>query len=233
MQRSVHSVHATGRTTTVSSNGGISGAAFSATCATTSGLLTTRFRQNAWAAGANAGTSGDTTVAPPPAELVQDNVVRWKAGKVPNWWMAQVSHGRDQRWWRMVAQEGSLGNFAATFARPLCPSSPFFLTHCTDATCVQVTSPDIPSNLSNLGVRTLGSRRVWLLESVTTVTNSSATLTTTKDFYIQQSTLRLLRFVVAQLGVVNTGQQANSSLAVFNYSGFNTPVKIMIPKTGP
>jgi hypothetical protein len=235
MQRSVHSLHATERMSVVHADGSSTTQTYTADCATTPASLLAAVHMTSSSTGPQSGIvqagRGQTSWGPNWfVDGIQESVVRWKSGGQPTAWFRTLV-GRDApRIWQK--QTGGMGNVFATQAGFLCPSSRLFRNPCVSGACPSQPGPIIPENLTNWGTAVLQGTKVWVLESSTTRTGNGWTVAVATDFYVARSSLRLLRYVRSEFDTVAkpaTGQD-HSSLDVFDYSAFNKPVTIKIPR---
>lgn len=117
----------------------------------------------------------------------------------------------------------------------LCPASPSFLLECVDQGCTKL-EVMIPENLTNLGSEQVRGFMTWHLRSDVThdiidPANPTAHVQTVQDFYIDQSSLFLVRLSSNTHYRTDSGYESTYE-SVRNYSNFNKPVTIKPPKAG-
>jgi hypothetical protein len=149
-------------------------------------------------------------------------VVKWGLGKEPQAALRSYESAPKgaKPAWSLVRDD----MLHALLAKSLCPGSPFFLHVCQDDACASKTLNPLVSSLTNLGLKRIGTTLVWDLEETTPGVQGWGTRV---DYYVSQSTLRPKKLVIATLG------PNQSTIAIYNYSAYNKPVKIKFPQTIP
>jgi hypothetical protein len=129
------------------------------------------------------------------------------------------------------------GDVGALVARPLCPSSGLFGSHCVDTSCSQVARADLPPDLAVVSRESLGGHDVWHLQSVDSHSThdpagkiADGVVTTTYDYYVARSSQRLLRYVASTFFQSQDPAWSSSTVDEYDYSLFNKPVSIKLPK---
>lgn len=244
MQRSVHSLHVVERATQVwpgapSYEGAESLSTRMGNCSTTAQSLKAAFREKDW------GTHFPTVGGPVPVsdwphplmsvDSVSDYVVHWSLGHPTTWWTRPVGTGHQVGPWQRVSDD-----LGALLAKPLCPSSGLFRASCVDTDCSQITPVAPPPNLAVVSRESLGGHEVWHLQSVASTSMHDPTgkvadgvATNTYDYYIARASQRILRLLVSTFAQSDDPAQSWSAVYQYDYSAFNKPVKIKIPKLEP
>lgn len=245
MQGSTHNLHAVERVTAVwpgaarVHEGAVSFVTRTGNCATTAQSLTAAFREKSWGTQypTVSSSSGDAVPVsdwPYPltgVDSVSDYVVQWRLGHPAVWWTRENDRSHHTVWHRMSSDLGAL------VARPLCPSSGLFQTHCVGTDCSQVAPTDLPPNLAVVSRESLHGQEVWHLQSVDshathdpTGKTADGVVTTTHDYYVARSSQRLLRYVASTFFQSDDPAGSSSTVDEYDYSLFNKPVSIKLPK---
>lgn len=247
MQGSVHSLHAVERVTQVwpgapPYEGGESLRTQTGNCSTTAQSLKAAFREKAW--GSRYPTVGGANGPVPVSDWayplmnvdsVSDYVVQWSLGHPTTWWTRPVDAGHRVGVWQRVS--GILG---ALLAKPLCPSSGLFRASCVDTDCSQIAPVAPPPNLAVVSRESLRGKDVWHLQSVASHAThdpagkvADAVVNNTYDYYVARSSQRLLRLLASTFVQSDDPARSFSAVYQYDYSAFNKPVKIKIPKVEP
>jgi hypothetical protein len=187
----------------------------SSNCLVTRNSLTSRYSDSIWNGDQ---TLSDSNPLPSLAGSRTDVVVRWVIGELPHTRLRvdrPAPRGVSTPWVRQTNDQ-----FHPHRAQWFCPGSRFFLHLCQDTACTARSLNPLLASLTNLGGQILGTTPVWHLEG--TLNDSPGA--TRVDYYLSSATLLPRKLAVSMpSGSVRV-------LSIYNYSAYNKPVTITIPK---